>query len=637
MAKWMLGHESLKSAMPTLGVDIDTLAKTVAVLKCRLRLGTDVVDDEGPHHMSLPTLPVTTRARRELRPKAPLIGASRPGKLAVSQRSLKALKSIRDRTHGLRANHSPHMGVRHNRLHRSKLVAPRQACAPVKGGVCNKSGPPVLEGAIVPLTAPVVWKAESLNVKPKPQYVRRALYLAQRCGATPPSCPTDERDKPNMRTIFSPPLTKLTCPWETALLFRDAPGFFRWAEYCQVSFNMLAAMFHIAIGKRCATESSRTKVAGFVSTYVLFAAQRKALFHGEGALFIIIEYLTLLRRRGPTVPGMAKWALRVFDEILNLTLPLERPAVVALTTRDRSEAPRQVKQAPMLTLELIIDLENLATDKQRPLGMRFYASAYLLMVFASLRFSDVKAVFEIWRTGTAVCGRSIDKKLKSRPIITWGTPSQGFVSKGAWADPLFSIWEKTPPVKGGHHSLYRFCDDSWEIDPTRRPPYYVVLKLFKKICEFLGHKDPKWTLHSARNWFPTCANQLGWSEDDRRKLGHWAPGSQMMEKYDRAVCTTELRLRSSIFGMITDSKWTPTAAFEVPLSLVKGEAMASNQTAISEPWSGHQVSENSIQATPTMERIEEVSDGSSTSSITWDNKSDGLSEVEEVNIADLYV
>lgn len=213
-----------------------------------------------------------------------------------------------------------------------------------------------------------------------------------------------------------------------------------------MSFDMLAAMFRIAVGKRCAAEKSRIKVAGFVITYVTFAAQRKALFHGEGALFAMIEFLTLLRRRGITAPGMAEWALLVYDEILGITLPLGRPAIVALTARDRSELPKMAKQAPMLELCLLLDLEKVIADMERPLGMRFYASAYLLMVFGSLRFPDVEAVFGIWRSETAIFGRSIDKKLQSRPIITWATPSQGFVSKGRWADPLFSIWEKYPPL-----------------------------------------------------------------------------------------------------------------------------------------------------------------------------------------------
>ena len=73
------------------------------------------------------------------------------------------------------------------------------------------------------------------------------------------------------------------------------------------------------------------------------------------------------------------------------------------------------------------------------MGMRFYASAYLLMVFASLRFSDCRAVYGIWESDTAICGMSIDLKLKRRPIITWATPKRGLHSEGKWVAPLFKV------------------------------------------------------------------------------------------------------------------------------------------------------------------------------------------------------
>ena len=125
-----------------------------------------------------------------------------------------------------------------------------------------------------------------------------------------------------MRAIFSgPPPNEDEIFVETSLFFRGVSGFFLWAEFFHASHEMIAAMFHIAIGNRCGAEKSRIKVAGFVSTFVMFAANRKALFHGEGALFPTIEFFTLLRSRGTTVPGMAKWALRVYDGSLNPPLP----------------------------------------------------------------------------------------------------------------------------------------------------------------------------------------------------------------------------------------------------------------------------------------------------------------------------
>ena len=381
---------------------------------------------------------------------------------------------------------------------------------------------------------------------------------------------------------------------------------------------------------------SQVKAAGFVSAFAIYAAGETPprRFSGEECLFAMVEFLTKLKEMGPSVPGMAKWAFKVYEEILSLVFPLQHPAIVAVSSRTKSGIPPLVKHAPMLELNLILDLERIAVDIGSPMGMRFYASAYLLMVFASLRFSDCKAIIELRTTDTAVCGRSIDLKLKTRPIITRATPIGGIRSEGKWVEPLFKVRNKHPPMKGGHHSLYRYSDDTWTIDVTRRPHYYTVLKMFRKLCEYMGYEKPIRTLHSARSWFPTCAAQLGWSEDDRRRLGHWAPGSDMMETYDRAVCTSELRLRNTIMGKITSEGRSPTKAFEVPpaasfedMPPTRGsDSSGDTQVAIIP-------TPNKNAATGVIITEGELSeDDSSTSSLTWDK----LSVLSEVDIADLY-
>ena len=53
----------------------------------------------------------------------------------------------------------------------------------------------------------------------------------------------------------------------------------------------------------------------------------------------------------------------------------------------------------------------------------------------------------------------------------------------------------------------------------------------------------------------------GRSEDGRMALGHRAPGSAMMETYNRAVCATGLRMPNSISGKIPNERWHATKAF----------------------------------------------------------------------------
>ena len=88
------------------------------------------------------------------------------------------------------------------------------------------------------------------------------------------------------------------------------------------------------------------------------------------------------------MPLVARWALGAYAEILHLVSPMRRPAVVALSTHDRPGAPRPIRQAPMLEIGLLCDLEKVEWGHAKPTGMRFYASALALIVFASLRCSD---------------------------------------------------------------------------------------------------------------------------------------------------------------------------------------------------------------------------------------------------------
>ena len=126
MTAWMTGHVPLVKAMPVIGVDLDTLAKTVLVLKCRLRLGIKMADVPlSPRHKPLPTLSVATRVRREVRPKTPLGGASRPGKRVLSRTSKGALSRNRVRPRALREGRIP--SVKRNSVKsRAKRLPPLQ-------------------------------------------------------------------------------------------------------------------------------------------------------------------------------------------------------------------------------------------------------------------------------------------------------------------------------------------------------------------------------------------------------------------------------------------------------------------------------------------------------------------------------
>ena len=172
----------------------------------------------------------------------------------------------------------------------------------------------------------------------------------------------------DIKDHLQPPLRKITCVWQTAKLFRGAPGFFRYAEWCSVGTELPGTCFRLAMGRRCAANKTQLRAAGFVSAFVMFAVGKQRHFFGFEALFALILYFTGLGDRGVSVPGAASWALKVYDEILSLNLPLQHPAIVAVTSRDRPVAPKIAKQAPMLDFQLIVDLERVAMDGGVPHG-----------------------------------------------------------------------------------------------------------------------------------------------------------------------------------------------------------------------------------------------------------------------------
>ena len=126
---------------------------------------------------------------------------------------------------------------------------------------------------------------------------------------------------------------------------------------------------------------------------------------------------------------------------------------------------------------------------------------------------------------------------------------------------------KHHPAEGGRRALFQLIDEACVVGPSMRPSYYTALTMFKGVCEFFGHRGEKWALRIARNRPPTCANQIGRPEGARRALGRWATGSQSVEMYGRSVRSTELRMGRSIFGMVSDRRWVPTASFEAPEQL----------------------------------------------------------------------
>ena len=98
-------------------------------------------------------------------------------------------------------------------------------------------------------------------------------------------------------------------------------------------------------------------------------------FAGDRAIDPVERWLAILSARGPSVPRMGRYALRVFGEAMGVNFPINHPAVVAAA---RARKSKPTKHAPVVTTEFIAALEDATENEEFPnLGKLFCALALL--------------------------------------------------------------------------------------------------------------------------------------------------------------------------------------------------------------------------------------------------------------------
>ena len=248
----------------------------------------------------------------------------------------------------------------------------------------------------------------------------------------------------------------------------------------------------------------------------------------------------------------------MFGEALEIDFPINHPAAIAAT---RSGKRKPTKHSPGAPLDFVVKVEEAVTNEKYQSGEKLFCSLFLLQVFASLRYIDLDEVSSLFLTETAVCGVSIDPKSANRDVMQWAAPKQGLGGR-EWFIPVFEFWETIKPPPGEFRPLYPAFRKSRDVNLGRMATQGTVQASLNRIVADFGC-DVKLTTHSPRSWHAAMGKQLLYSRGDRESLGHWAPGSLMPDKYDRAVCATELRLRVEILAKIRD-EWKPSGPFETP-------------------------------------------------------------------------
>ena len=220
-------------------------------------------------------------------------------------------------------------------------------------------------------------------------------------------------------------------------------------------------------------------------------------------------------------------SLKWFAKRVQLTPALEAlaaPEIVGCLADCSLTSSR--REAPPLPLSAVTHFEVIVRDKMRHAGERLLAGFLLLLVWASLRFSDgLRAKPQsLHEASCGLRGEAWKTKTTNRGM-PFGVINEGFLGGPSWCSVYFGLLQKW------YHGLPR--DSRGEVDflmPSLNkqgdlgaaPISYVSACMFTR--EFLkegGIASPEaYSLHSCKTTILAWALQLRLPESDRAKQGH---------------------------------------------------------------------------------------------------------------------
>ena len=175
------------------------------------------------------------------------------------------------------------------------------------------------------------------------------------------------------------------------------------------------------------TKAVAKHVRGPLKFYLDTRDESACKLTGEPSLVLLHDYLESLAERGRAVPWAARRALHIWPEALGIDWPLANPLVISAATAPTNELP---KQAPSMPPDAVRLIEGVALNIEVAPRRRAYASAILLMSYASLRFSDARRLKSFDVNHDSIRGALLTCKTKKThgKNWPWACPRTGITS-----------------------------------------------------------------------------------------------------------------------------------------------------------------------------------------------------------------
>ena len=213
-------------------------------------------------------------------------------------------------------------------------------------------------------------------------------------------------------------------------------------------------------------------------------------------------------------------------------------------TSDLKAAAPPTRQAPMLSVAMIVSLELRVVKTDETPFERAMSWVALVAVFASMRIDDLQGVLPKSMTLTdagfrAILGRTkttrSDRRNHEVPIFIHRSASLAGV---AWLEEGFKLWKSFETARD-------FLVPIWNADGSSPTKHYArpalvstyIRDVYRKLYTpkldsgkfrantsrllMVENASTFFTGHSPRNWMPSVAAARGYRSDERDFLGRW--------------------------------------------------------------------------------------------------------------------
>ena len=244
-------------------------------------------------------------------------------------------------------------------------------------------------------------------------------------------------------------------------------------------------------------------------TVIHFGSVKK--LQGQISAVIIRDFLIHIKTRGHTVPLAARAAISTWAETLQIDWKFNDNLVKSAMIDQES---RKVAQAPPFRLEFLVKLEKITQDDNIEIGLKLFASAILLTVHDSLRFSDIQRIATFNETDDVIHGTLAACKVKKQHGLPWpfAAVRRGFLDSGVWHKPIMDF-------RHAYYSAQKvlptftipIIDDEWAIQSFEPANYNIARRRLLMLAIRTKEKNPDaYALHSGKI-LPNlrCANAHG--------------------------------------------------------------------------------------------------------------------------------